>query len=50
MVVIFGGSRISGKGVHMFKGVCVCVWGGGRFAVFKFYLRKDGDISTGKLV
>ena len=24
-----GGSRISGKGVHMYKGVCVCVWGGG---------------------
>ena len=28
-----GGSRISVKGVHMYKGVfmcvCVCVWGGG---------------------
>ena len=22
-----GGSRLSGKGVHMYK--CVCVWGGG---------------------
>ena len=24
-----GGSMISGKGVHMYKGVCVCVGGGG---------------------
>ena len=24
-----GGSRISGKEVHMYKGVCVCVGGGG---------------------
>ena len=23
------GSRISGKGVHMYKGVCVCAGGGG---------------------
>ena len=25
-----GGSRLSGKGVHMYK--CVCVWGGGGVA------------------
>ena len=31
--IIQGGSRISGKGVHMFKGVCVCV-GGGIFISF----------------
>ena len=24
-----GESRISGKAVHMYKGLCVCVWGGG---------------------
>ena len=26
-----GGSRVSGKGIHINKGVCVCVcvWGGG---------------------
>ena len=24
-----GGSRFSGKGVHMYKGMCVCVGGGG---------------------
>ena len=24
-----GGFRISGKGVHVYKVVCVCVWGGG---------------------
>ena len=35
------GSRISGKGVHMYKGVCVCGGGGGgvRFAdFFSFFL------------
>ena len=36
-------SRISGKGVHMCKGVCVCVCGGGgggvRFAdIISFFL------------
>ena len=27
LICLRGGSRISGKGVHMYKGVCV--WGGG---------------------
>ena len=33
-----GGSRISGKVVHMYKGVCV--WGGGRFVdLIAFFLK-----------
>ena len=32
-----GGSRISGMGVHMYKSVCVCGGGGGRFADYLIF-------------